>query len=677
MNFPPVQFDLIPLTGGLDLVTPTLSLPPGVVRDARNFEINVTGGYTRIVGYERFSGKASPSAAEATGIVLNAAAANVVVGETITSGTGSAVVLLVDGANLIVTKRTGSFAVGATVLKGASTVGTTSQNFMVFTPEQHAIYANLAADNYRADIAAVPGSGDIRGIVYYKGTVYAWRDNAGGTALALYKSSGSGWTAVPLGYQLSFDTGSAEIVDGVTVTGASSGATGVVARVVLEDGAWGGSNATGRLILSATTGTFTAGENLTVSAAVKAKAVGAASAITLSPGGRVTTRIGNFGGQGGAAKVYGVDGVNKAFEFDGTTYVPLATGMGTDAPTRVAIHRNHLFLAFGASVQFSSINEPYRWSVILGAGEIALRDNVTDIVNVPGAESGDALAFYTANTIDVLYGSSAADWQMVSYSDTFGAAAYSAQRMEGAYAFDVRGVYNLKAGQNYGNFDPATLTFNIRPFLNSRRTLVTASGLNREKSQYRLFFSDGYGIYATIVNGKYAGSMPVVFPDVVKCWCEGSNADGTESSFFGSADGFVYQLDRGTSFDGDVIGSYIGLTYNSIKSPRVIKRFRKASVEVASSAYAQFMFGYTLGYGVPSILQPEPTEHELDLTAVIWDAFVWDTFNWDAVSLTPSEIEMTGSAENVSLRISCELDYVESFTVNSIITHYTMRRGMR
>ena len=40
-QFAKVQYALIPLGGGLDQVTPTLSLKPGVARDAVNFEASV------------------------------------------------------------------------------------------------------------------------------------------------------------------------------------------------------------------------------------------------------------------------------------------------------------------------------------------------------------------------------------------------------------------------------------------------------------------------------------------------------------------------------------------------------------------------------------------------------------------------------------------------------------
>ena len=58
---PPVKYNLIQLQGGLDLVTPTLSLPPGVARDSVNFEVAITGGYSRIPGYERYDGRPNPS----------------------------------------------------------------------------------------------------------------------------------------------------------------------------------------------------------------------------------------------------------------------------------------------------------------------------------------------------------------------------------------------------------------------------------------------------------------------------------------------------------------------------------------------------------------------------------------------------------------------------------------
>lgn len=171
--------------------------------------------------------------------------------------------------------------------------------------------------------------------------------------------------------------------------------------------------------------------------------------------------------------------------------------------------------------------------------------------------------------------------------------------------------------------------------------------------------------------------MPVQFTNPVVCCDGGENNTGDLASFFGSDNGFVYQLDMGTSFDGVAIPANINLVYNPVGSPRILKRYRKASVELTGDAYAEIQFGYDLGYRSTLIGQPVDAQYENDLRSAYWDTFLWDNFVWDGSDISPSEIEVNGTAENIAIRISSVSDLFESFTVNSIILHYTMRRGLR
>lgn len=678
-KLPPVQYDLIKLAGGLDQITPTLSLPPGYARRAANFECSLNGGYTRIAGYDRYDGRASPADARYN-VLTRTVVAAVVVGNTVTGATSAATgkVIAVSGSNVVITRETGTFSVGENLLVSAVNVGAvTAITGSVPDGLTDATYKLLAANEYRASVLAVPGSGPVRGVRWYKGDVYAWRNNAGGTALAIYKSTASGWTAVALGKELAFNTGSVQIFDGNTVTGATSGATGVVARVVVESGTWATSTAAGRLILSSTTGTFVAAENLTVSAAVRAKAGGAATSITLSPSGRVETVVANFGGGGDNKRIYGVDGVNRAFEFDGTTYVPLNSSMSPDVPTKISAHKQHLFLAFGSSLQFSSIGDPYSWSPILGAGEIAMNDLITELILLPGDQSSGALAVYTKSDTSVLYGSSEANFALSTFNVGTGSMPYTAQNLDQTYVLNERGIMALGTTLNFGNFATATLTMNLRPYIQANRTLASASIVNREKGQYRVFFSDGNALYLTMGNGKYMGAMPVQYPDPVLCASEGERADGTEMAFFGSDNGFVYQMDTGSSFDGEDIVSNINLVYNSVRSPRLRKRFRKASVELTGDSYSLFQFGVDFGYRSQEIDQPADSTQSNDLRASFWDSLEWDNFVFDGNDLIPTEVEIAGTAENLGIRISSVSNLIQPFTVNSIILHYTPRRGLR
>ena len=162
----PVKYDLIKLGGGLDQVTPTLSLPSGVARRAANFECSITGGYTRIAGYERFDGRASPSAANYN-ILVCTFTATVAVGETVTGNTSGATgrVIVVNTASLVITRETGTFVVGDILNNGSGFVGTiTAVQGVSADGLTDATYQNLAADNYRTDITVVPGTGSVLGV---------------------------------------------------------------------------------------------------------------------------------------------------------------------------------------------------------------------------------------------------------------------------------------------------------------------------------------------------------------------------------------------------------------------------------------------------------------------------------------------------------------------------------
>jgi hypothetical protein len=53
-----------PFEGGLNIVDPVMSLKPGELVAANNFEVDLRGRYKRTDGYERFDGQTLPSAIE-------------------------------------------------------------------------------------------------------------------------------------------------------------------------------------------------------------------------------------------------------------------------------------------------------------------------------------------------------------------------------------------------------------------------------------------------------------------------------------------------------------------------------------------------------------------------------------------------------------------------------------
>ncbi len=685
-SLPQPRTEFIRFNGGLDTETPRWEVQPGFLKESQNFEIGINGGYIDIQGYERFDGQDSPSDA-IYGILEVTISGEFSVGDDITqqvSGATAEVVAVVSSETpnyLVLTKITGTFDSSNDLEVSASVEGTAVSTVSLSsgsTPKLNAQYKNLAADAYRADIGEVPGAGNILGIVHYNDVLYAFRNNSGSTAADLYKSTSSGWTQVALGRELSFTSGgTTEITEGDTITGATSGCTAVITRVVLESGSWSGGDAEGRLIFASQSTTFQP-ENLDVGASSNVATIsGDSDAITLTPSGRFEFIIHNFGGLSGEARVYGCDGVNRGFEFDGSVFVPIDTGMTIDTPAHVAAHKNHLFFSFSGSVQHSGTGYPYIWSPIFGAAELATGDTITGFLSEPGAQGGATLGIYNRNTIHMLYGSSSSDWQLVKYRDEIGAYAHTIQQFGTTMFLDDRGVTSLRTAQEFGNFAHATLSKHIQTTVNAKKTLASASCISREKSQYRLFFSDGSGLFITTDGQKISGFMPVSFDDPVMCAHSAEDSSGNEKMFFGSSNGYVYQMDKGTSFDGENKESFLIFHFNFSKALRYIKKYHDVTFETYGTGYSEFSFSYELGYASTLVPQPDAVTHELSFSSVFWDSFVWDQFVWDGVSLSPSTLKLNGSAENISLIIKKNSDYFERNNFNGAHMRFSVRRLLR
>ena len=675
--------------GGLDQTTPSLALQPGACRDAINFECSQAGGYARVDGYERYDGRASPS--DATYLILQVSSFTNVpsVGQTLTqsvSGATGQIIAVVSGSGyyyMALTNITGAFDYTNNVLVGATPIGTAISQTVSISSLLNAQYTALAADVYRALIGAVPGSGAILGVVMmtFSGVdyVYAFRANVGNTAVAIYKNSASGWTLVPFYKIISFTAGGAATPsDGATLT--QGGVTATIKRVMTQSGLWTGAAAGQFVITTPSGGNFAAGA-ATTSDGATLTLTAIQTGITLAVGAsRFQFYKGNFSGQLGTRRIYGADGVNKCFEFDGDTLAPITTGLSPDNPKFIAIHKNFLFVTKDSSLVYSGPGTPFEWGAVSGGGEIATGDEVTGIIPLPGDQTTACLAIFMRSNTSFLYGTSAATFNYVTFNTGVGGLPYTAQNLSDTFVLDDLGVISLKTTLNYGNFLPSTLTKNIYPFIKDQRDKITTSSLMRTKSQYRLFFGDGYALYVTTVNSQYLGSMPVLFPNPVNCIDEDNTGVAGMRSFFGSNDGngYVYEIDKGTSFDGTVIGAHISLAWDAIRSPRILKRFRAASIEMQGNAYAAINFGYLLGYASTNIGQPGSVNYASGFAGVpLWDSFVWDNFIWDGQTLLPTDVDMTGTAENVQVIISSTTNYIASFNVNSVIYHFTPRRGIR
>ena len=198
MQAPPLRKvipEMFALQGGLDLVTPPINLKPGKVISAINFEPDLNGGYRRMAGVERYDGRARPADA-AYHTVDGTITGPLLIGQQIvgaTSGATAYVAAIESVTRFVVTKLVGTF-VDESFTVSAVTYGTIDDVTLwgASSKSLHAIYKNAAASLYRTDISTVPGSGAVRGVKYYNGNLYAFRDNAAATACVMHIASAAG-----------------------------------------------------------------------------------------------------------------------------------------------------------------------------------------------------------------------------------------------------------------------------------------------------------------------------------------------------------------------------------------------------------------------------------------------------------------------------------------------------
>lgn len=694
-SFPQQKASYFAMEGGLDLVTPAISMPAGRVTDSMNYEPETAGGYRRVDGYERFSGLPSPSDT-ATYMILEAAlTSDPPIGYGINgtlSGVGGRLVKKIPMGDkhiliLVQYETTPDHYIKNEPITleidfVQTTIGVTLEaSYISSSPEIDADYMLLAANERRNDIEPIAGSGPIRGVTVMNDIVYAFRDDVAGLTGKIWKSSDTGWTEVTLGKELKFREGEVEIKDGDVISNGTGG-TATVIKVARRAGVWSntGSQAVGHLFLSNVVGTFVAGETLYVAAVARAIADSSVTNISRAAGGTMEMIRHNFGGANLIEYTYGVDGVNPAFFFDGTNYFPIRTGLPDDRPQHVAAHLNYLFMSYFGNMQWSGVGNPFSWDALDGAGAINAGQSIAGFMPMTGDAQGGAMGVFSQTRAYILYGKLPAQFSLQTVVQDIGYTAGTIQAISGtAFGLTARGLQTLSATQAYGDFAFASISAQVQPLITRLRGKETCSTVLKNRNQYRVFYNDGSCLVVGLTNEKVTAIMPLDYTIPVRCVHTATFSDGRERTFFGSDDGYVYEDFRGTSFDGDAIESWVRLNFNHASTPSMRKRWRRVVLEGKVLGYCKLNFTYDLGYGNPEVTPPPSTE---DINMIggaggYWDQFTWDQFFWDSAAVNAPSLTIEGTEKNISMVFYSNRAQDYAHTIQGITMIYTERRTER
>lgn len=654
------------IAGGMDVVVSPMFAKPGLARLAYNYEYSSSGGIDRISGIEPYDGHPSPSAAIYVYMRCSADIAGIAVGDTVTGVTSSAtgLVIYVFGAYLAVTKITGAFEVEDLQVGGVTkaTVAEVAASVDGFLDND---LSKAAADAYQVDIGKVPGNGTIRGIAILKDKVYAWRNDTDPRYMNIYVASSSGWTLVPMLNQVSFTAGTAAYVDGDTLT--QGGVSATIKRVVLESGDWGPGTAAGRFIVTNPTGGHFAfgaavgGGACTLSAPEDPIVLSAATGSVRTYRYAFTTVE--------SMRLYGCDEVNPEFEFDGEVWVPLNTGMGTKRARAVVCFKHYLMFAYDGSLQLGGLGNPYQWSPVVGAGELATGDMINDMLPVGGQSDAAALFMTCQNSLHVLYGTSTADFNLVPLSHVSGGQRFAAQDIGGIVTLDTPGIMRYPVTRSFGNFSWDNVSTSIRPLVKGQKCRASVYASNVYK--YRLFFEDGTAVSGLPIGNKaFAWSVIDYGRNIMVALCD--DIDDTARTFYGDDQGWVYEADLGRSFAGEEVQYGLVLHPLSQSSPLVEKTYRYTEVEVESSSAFTLKSSAQFGNNDDGATEQQSTPQYG--AGGVYDLTNFDQSYWDTASVGRLLLPTEGPGTTITLLLSGKSDRELTHTLYAVNVVYTPRK---
>lgn len=398
---------------------------------------------------------------------------------------------------------------------------------------------------------------------------------------------------------------------------------------------------------------------------------------TLNPDGRYEFCFTNFTGSAGDKEVIGVDGKNKAFRFDGVTFTQINGPITPDTPIDCeALPSQVLLLAYrGGSFVFSAVGDPTKFSPVDGGGEIACADEIVKLQ----LQANNSCAVFCRHRTYVLYGRTDADFQLESLSKTTGAIPGSVQSIGDSVYLDDRGLTRLDRVQSFGNFEMATISQMIEPLLNRYTNRVTASFSIKDKNQYRLCFEDGTGIILTFFGKEVAGFSTFDLGKIVRCTYSGEGPVGTEVVYFGSDDGYVYQLERGFTFDGGPVPFVCRPAFINF-GPGMAeykKRYKKLVVEADTVGAATVFISPDFEYSDPDTPFHPSTEVAILGGGGYWDSATWDESRWSSATTFTADVYIDGVARNISVTVSGEAVNEPPHILNSLLIHYSPRSRRR
>jgi len=600
-----------PFDGGENLVDPVIVMNPGELHDSMNYELSPNGGYSRVKGYERFDGQASP-----------------------TSLDKSSYVDLIDWADAVETQRA---LIGAVPGSGGI-LGIWEFNGVTY-----------AFRNNAGGTAAV----------MHKATAAGWVE----VGMNYRLDFTAGTTEIKAGDTVEGVTsGATAVVSKIFVSSGTWGTSDAAGRICFRPADLTGNFQAGELlkVASVNSATNTAQEYLmTFSPGGRYEFVnynfyGATGLLTMY-------------GVNGVGNAFGFDGTDVWFIETGMV-------VDTPNHIFAHKNHLFLSFP-GGSIQHSSIGIPEEWNAITGASEIAIGQECSGFSSVPGEAlliagrnslkilNGTSVSDWSL--VDFALDSGAIDYSIQSmgtrpfYLDDRGIKNLATTQAFG----DFNESTISQKIKPYLDGKINNFMFAMRVRSKDQYRLFFDDGII-------LNCTFNNGKIKGITKLRYGSND---FPHVMTYAVSVDTVSGQEGLYSGDANGYVYKLDYSNSFDGAQVEAYIRPVFYHFGTPQNRKRFTKMVLEISATQSMDMSFIPEFSYGDP--LLPAGSESDIILSAGsgVWGESYWGQFYWDSQSLSTAYGYMSGYGTTVRLVIKSLGTYEEPHNIQGISIYYSVK----
>ena len=496
------------------------------------------------------------------------------------------------------------------------------------------------------DIATVPNSGNIRGIVRYGTNVYAARGDD------LFRSSGTLITAKVNGAVTSSATVTVDTKAGTIATGMQIVGTGITGTVTVNS--ISAQTTTTATVVLSTTVTIANDVDVTFSAGwtqITDNGTYSSAGVTLGGTGKVRFLKYDFDG---TEKILIVDATGKPFRFDGSTFAQLSSlPTSTSGASFVVNFKNHVILGNGKKLIFSAPYEDDDFTVANGGGEINIGDTITGLIVFR-----EQLVIFSESSINVLNGNSVVDFTLQPVSRDLGCVAEdTVQEIGGDILFlGPDGLRTFSATDKIGDFSLAVVS---KPIQTEMIDLIGSSpdGFNstviREKRQYRIFgFNSGFQDTAAKAVAGTQLQEGLQWNDLrgFNVFSIFSEYDGfTERIYFGNSDGYIYQMEQGNTQDGTHISATFATPFVSLQDSEIRKTIYKGSTYLDVNGTFDLEFSLKFDFDQPAAVQPDSVLSTDAAATTFFGSGIYGTSIFGTKQKAIYEVQTVGSGFTVSI----------------------------